>query len=175
MRPGPSRDSPIAFVSAADKSNRYRYRISSHGSGVDHLAICSVSCGPASRRPLSVAPGLSPHPFLDSSILFEFGVSMDQPRCPPRRGCSEPRTAAPRFYQIAFGIMYGEATSSVGKPPDLEGKPASPKNPAPGSPPTASASPREARTRNSSSATTPTSPPPSNNASAPRPTSSKPP
>ena len=47
MRPGPSRDSPVAFVSAADKSNRYRYRISSHGSGVDHLAISSAFCDPA--------------------------------------------------------------------------------------------------------------------------------
>ena len=42
--------------------------------------------------------------------------------------------------------MYGEATSGVGEPPDLQGKPASPKNPAPGSPATATASAREART-----------------------------
>ena len=81
MRPGPSRDSPVAFVSAADKSNRYRYRISSHGSGVDHLAISSAFCGPASRKPLSAAPARRPHPFLDANTLFVFGVSMDQPRC----------------------------------------------------------------------------------------------
>ena len=65
---------------------------------------------------------------------------------------------APPFKQVEFDIMYGEGVSKTGELIDLGVKAGVVENRAPGSPTTASASARAARTLKPSSRPTPTSP-----------------
>ena len=65
---------------------------------------------------------------------------------------------APPFKQVEFDIMYGEGVSKTGELIDLGVKAKSSRSPAPGSPMTASASGRAARTPSNFSRKIPTSP-----------------
>ena len=62
---------------------------------------------------------------------------------------------APPFRVVEFDIMYGEGISKLGELIDLGARPVSSKNPAPGSPMTANASARAAKTPSNSCATIP--------------------